>query len=49
MAPGSCNSVGALVGTLIGRRLLQRIPEPIFHRIVSALILAVGVALFWKE
>lgn len=41
-------TVGVLLGTLLGRRLLQRIPEPIFHRIVSALILAVGIALFWK-
>jgi len=40
-------TVGVLLGTLGGARVLRRIPEPIFRRIVSALILALGVFLFF--
>jgi uncharacterized membrane protein YfcA len=32
-----------LAGTLAGARLLRRIPEPVFHRMVGILILGLGV------
>jgi small neutral amino acid transporter SnatA (MarC family) len=34
---------GVLVGTLAGSRLLRRIPETLFRRIVGLLVLAVGI------
>ncbi len=34
---------GVVVGTLVGTRLLRRIPENIFKRIVGLLILAIGI------
>ncbi|HEX6589008.1 MAG TPA: sulfite exporter TauE/SafE family protein [Longimicrobiales bacterium] len=33
---------GVVVGTLIGERVLRRIPEPVFKRTVSILLLALG-------
>lgn len=33
---------GVVVGTLAGRRVLARVPEPIFRRVVSILLLALG-------
>jgi uncharacterized membrane protein YfcA len=36
-------TVGAVIGTLVGERLLRRIPEPIYRRLVAALVLALGV------
>ena len=38
-------TVAVVIGTLLGRLLLGRIPETIFRRIVSALILALGVTM----
>lgn len=38
-------TVAVLVGTVVGARLLRRIPEAWFRRIVSALILALGIAM----
>jgi uncharacterized membrane protein YfcA len=35
--------VGAVVGTVVGGRLLKRIPELIYKRLVSGLVLALGV------
>jgi uncharacterized membrane protein YfcA len=37
-------TAGALLGTLVGARLLRRVPEPIFRRVVSAVLLALGIA-----
>jgi uncharacterized membrane protein YfcA len=34
---------GAVLGTLAGERLLRRIPEPVYRRLVAALVLALGV------
>jgi uncharacterized protein len=34
---------GAILGTLIGEQILKRVPEPIYHRVVAALVLALGV------
>lgn len=39
-------SAGALVGTVTGERVLRRIPETIFRRIVGGVILALGIAMF---
>lgn len=36
---------GVLIGTLLGARLLGRIPEPLFHAVVSGIILALGIVL----
>jgi uncharacterized membrane protein YfcA len=38
-------TVGVVIGTFLGRVLLGRIPEPIFKRIVSGLVLLLGIAL----
>lgn len=41
-------TAGVLLGTLAGERMLRRIPEAIFRRTVSAVILLLGVAmLLW--
>ena len=37
---------GAVMGTLAGKRVLERIPEAIFQRLVGALILMLGIAMF---
>lgn len=36
-------TVGTIIGTVAGERVLRRIPEPIYRRLVSALVLAFGV------
>lgn len=38
-------TAGVIVGTIVGQRVLQAIPEPVFRRIVSIIILALGIAL----
>jgi uncharacterized membrane protein YfcA len=37
--------LGGVMGTLAGERVLRRIPEKLFRRVVSAILLAVGVYL----
>jgi uncharacterized membrane protein YfcA len=37
--------IGVVLGTLAGERFLRRIPEKLFRRVVSAILLAVGVFL----
>jgi len=37
--------IGVAIGTFVGERMLRRIPEPLFRRIVSVIVLALGVAL----
>lgn len=39
--------VGVVAGTILGWRLLQRIPAPVFRRVVAVIILALGVAMFF--
>jgi uncharacterized membrane protein YfcA len=39
-------SAGVLAGTLLGKTILGWIPEAIFRRIVSALLVALGIAIF---
>jgi len=38
-------TIGVLLGTILGQRLLKSIPENIFHRVVGGLIFALGVAM----
>ena len=38
-------TLGVVIGTLLGRRLLGRIPERHFRRVVSGVILALGVGM----
>lgn len=38
---------GVLAGTLAGRAILGRIPEPIFKKVVSTLVLLLGVSLLF--
>jgi uncharacterized protein len=37
--------IGVIVGTIAGERVLRRIPEPLFRRVVSLIILASGISL----
>jgi uncharacterized membrane protein YfcA len=37
--------IGVVVGTLVGERLLRRIPPTIFRRVVAAIILSLGISL----
>jgi len=39
---------GVVIGTLVGKRALAAIPERVFRRAVSALILALGVWMAWR-
>ena len=39
-------SAGVLAGTLLGKILFGWIPEAVFRRIVSALLVALGIAIF---
>ena len=41
-------TAGVIVGTLAGERLLRRVPEPVFRRVVAALILALGLVMFFE-
>jgi uncharacterized membrane protein YfcA len=42
------STVGVLAGTFLGAKLLRRIPEVVFHRIVGGIILALGVFMMWR-
>jgi uncharacterized membrane protein YfcA len=39
-------TAGVLAGTLVGERVLRRMPEPVFRRLVAALVLALGAVMF---
>jgi uncharacterized protein len=41
-------TAGVVVGTLAGERVLRRVPETIFRRVVAALILALGIVMFFE-
>jgi len=41
-------TTGAVIGTLVGERLLRHIPEPIYRRLVAALVLALGVFMLFR-
>ncbi len=36
-------TIGVIVGTIGGRKILEKLPEPIFKKTVSAIILAIGI------
>jgi hypothetical protein len=38
-------AIGVVVGTIAGERALRKIPEPIFRRLVSLIVLALGISL----
>ncbi|HZU43714.1 MAG TPA: sulfite exporter TauE/SafE family protein [Terriglobales bacterium] len=38
-------TAGVVIGTIVGQRVLTKIPEKLFRRIVSVIILALGIAL----
>ncbi|MDB5388783.1 MAG: hypothetical protein JWM11_4429 [Planctomycetaceae bacterium] len=42
------STVGAIIGTLVGERILKQIPEPIYRRLISGLVLALGVYMLLK-
>jgi uncharacterized membrane protein YfcA len=44
----SVSAAGVLVGTLSGERILRRVPEVLFRRLVSLLILALGLFELWQ-
>jgi uncharacterized membrane protein YfcA len=44
----AASTVGAIVGTLVGEKVLRRIPEPIYRRLISGLVLALGVYMFYR-
>ena len=37
--------IGVVIGTLAGERVLRRIPEKLFRKTVSAILLAIGLVL----
>lgn len=39
----ACATIGVLAGTIAGRRVLARVPEAMFHRVVALLLLTLGV------
>ena len=41
-------SVGAIIGTLVGAHVLQKIPSSLFRSIVGALVFALGVYMFGR-
>jgi uncharacterized membrane protein YfcA len=41
-------TAGAVVGTLAGERLLRRIPEPVYRRLVAGLVLALGLFMLFR-
>ena len=43
------STAGVIAGTVFGHRVLQRIPEHVFRRVVATLLVALGVALLWRS
>jgi len=41
-------TVAVVVGTLAGKRVLERLPPPIFRRLVGSLVLLLAVYMFWR-
>ena len=46
--PVAYGHYGGNRGNLVGERLLRRIPEPIYRRLGSALVLALGVLILMR-
>ncbi len=41
-------SIGAILGMLLGNKLLKQIPEPIYRRVVAILLMSLGVFMFFR-
>jgi uncharacterized membrane protein YfcA len=41
-------TIGVILGTLVGNKVLTRIPEKLFQRIVSAIVLFLGLAMLYQ-
>jgi len=41
--------VAVLAGTLIGERLLRKIPAPVFRRIVALIIFLLGISMLYPQ
>lgn len=41
-------TLGVTVGTVLGSRVLARIPEVWFHRVLSIVLALLGVAMLWR-
>jgi uncharacterized protein len=41
-------TAGAVAGTFAGERLLHRVPEPVFRRVVAALLILLGAAMLFQ-
>jgi uncharacterized membrane protein YfcA len=41
-------TAGAVIGTLAGERMLRRMPEPVYRRLVAGLVLALGVFMLFR-
>jgi uncharacterized membrane protein YfcA len=46
--PIGVSTIGVIAGTLLGQRVLQRIPEGVFRRVVAVLLVVLGVALLYR-
>jgi uncharacterized membrane protein YfcA len=44
-----CASVGVIAGTLFGRRLLKRVPEGAFKRVLGVALIAIGALLLLRR
>jgi len=42
-------TAGVVIGTVAGAGVLRQIPRPVFRRLVSALVLALSVYMFWRR
>jgi uncharacterized membrane protein YfcA len=46
--PIAISTVGVIAGTVFGHRVLQRIPEEVFRRVVAVLLVVLGATLLWR-
>lgn len=42
-------TLGAILGTVLGERVLRRVPEPVYRRVVSGLVLALGLFMLLRR
>jgi uncharacterized membrane protein YfcA len=45
---GICLAIGGLIGAQIGPHLLQDVPDVMFKRVFSVVLVGIGVWLFWS-
>jgi uncharacterized membrane protein YfcA len=41
-------TIGTIIGTVAGERVLRRVPEPVYRRVVAGLVLALGVFMLFR-